>query len=191
MKFFLFYQKLARKNNYILVNILYFMSTNNSSGKSNNKANGKQPTMRTKKASAGQKAASWLAKWAGSWAFLSIFILFLVIWAILNTAFVLFGVWDQYPFILLNLFLSCIAAVQAPIILMSQNRQTDIDRHRAEYDYLVNRRAEREIKQLQIDVLEIKESVLKQSTKSQTQNLREEVKKIQSELNKIEHKIKK
>ena len=171
------------------------MSTNNSNGRlkqnSINKPANKQPTLRTKKASRGQKAASWLAKWAGSWAFLSIFVLFLVIWAILNTAFVLFGVWDQYPFILLNLFLSCIAAVQAPIILMSQNRQTEIDRHRVEYDYLVNRRAEREIKQLQIDVLEIKESVLKQSTKSQTQNLREEVKKIQGELNKIEHKIKK
>jgi uncharacterized membrane protein len=138
----------------------------------------------------GEKAADWLAKWAGSWSFIGLFMLFLFVWMILNTILIVFGTWDLYPFILLNLCLSCVAALQAPIILMSQNRQSDIDRHRAEYDYIVNRKAEREIKQLQIDILEIKQGVLKQSTKSQTNVLREELKKLQGELNKIENKIK-
>ena len=57
--------------------------------------------------------------------------------------------WDPYPFILLNLVLSCLAAMQAPVILMSQNRTTERDRARAEYDYQVNRKAEREIEQIQ------------------------------------------
>ena len=97
--------------------------------------------------------------------------------------------WDQYPFILLNLFLSCLAAIRAPVILMSQNRQSEVDRQRIQYDYLVNRKAEREIKQLQIDILEVKQAVLKQSTKSQTQKLREELKKLQEEVVKIESKM--
>ncbi|MFA5764282.1 MAG: DUF1003 domain-containing protein [archaeon] len=138
----------------------------------------------------GEKAADWLAKWAGSWSFIGLFALFLFVWMVLNSILIIFGTWDLYPFILLNLCLSCVAALQAPIILMSQNRQSDVDRHRAEYDYVVNRKAEREIKQLQIDVLEMKQEVLKQSTKSQTQILRVEVKKLQEELNKIENKIK-
>lgn len=142
---------------------------------------------RAKKLTAGQKAADWLAKWAGSWWFISIFILFLIIWTALNSIALFFGVWDPYPFILLNLFLSCLAAIQAPVILMSQNRQSEGDRHRAEYDYLVNRRAEREIKQLQVDVLEIKQAVLKQSTKNQTANLRLEIKKLQEEVAKLEN----
>ncbi len=150
----------------------------------------KQPVLRTKKISRGQKAADWLAKWAGSWTFLLLFALFLVLWAALNTVAVVFGAWDKYPFILLNLFLSCLAAIQAPIILMSQNRQSEIDRQRSQYDYLVNRKAEREIKQLQLDVLEIKQAVLKQSTKNQTSHLREQINIIQRELNKIENKIK-
>ena len=158
---------------------------------SSNKVEVKQPVLRVKKISSGQKAADWVAKWAGSWTFITLFMVFLFIWMILNSIIVVFGVWDLFPFILLNLILSCIAAIQAPIILMSQNRQAEIDRQRMEYDYLVNRKAEREIKQLQIDVLEIKESVLKQSTKTQTQHLREELKKLQDELNKIDQKIKK
>jgi uncharacterized membrane protein len=153
----------------------------------NSKSNGH---LSRQKISKGDKASDWLAKWAGSWSFIGLFVLFLFVWMVLNSILVVFGVWDIYPFILLNLCLSCVAALQAPIILMSQNRQSDIDRHRSEYDYIVNRKAEREIKQLQIDVLEIKQAVLKQSTKSQTQKLRTEVKKLQDELGKIETKIK-
>ena len=133
-------------------------------------------------------AADWLAKWAGSWSFIGLFAVFIFLWAMLNTYLVIFNQWDNYPFILLNLCLSCVAALQAPVILMSQNRQSEVDRQRAQYDYIVNRKAEREIKELQIGVLEIKEAVLKQSTRNQAQNLREEIKKIQSELDGIKKK---
>jgi uncharacterized membrane protein len=74
---------------------------------------------------------------------------------------ILIGKWDPYPFILLNLFLSCLAAFQAPIILMSQNRTTERDRKRAEYDYAVNRKAEREIEDIQKDLEDIKKMILK------------------------------
>ncbi len=94
----------------------------------------------------GQKAADKITKWAGSWAFIITFILLILIWMIVNTSWIVFGkTWDPKPFILLNLVLSCVAAIQAPIILMSQNRTGDKDRQRAEYDYAVNRKAEREI----------------------------------------------
>ncbi|MBU1623095.1 MAG: DUF1003 domain-containing protein, partial [Nanoarchaeota archaeon] len=76
----------------------------------------------------GQKAADAVAKFGGSWAFIIIFISILIVWVILNSYFLLKRPFDPYPFILLNLVLSCIAALQAPIILMSQNRQAERDR---------------------------------------------------------------
>ena len=98
----------------------------------------------------GQRSADKLTKYAGSWIFIITFFIFLVIWMIINAYFLVRyeagGPWDPYPFILLNLILSCLAAVQAPIILMSQNRATERDRQRVKYDYAVNRKAEREIK---------------------------------------------
>lgn len=100
------------------------------------------------KRTVGQKAADWVTKWAGSWYFIIGFFIFLIIWMILNTYFLLFGEWDSYPFILLNLVLSCLAAVQAPIILMSQNRAAQKDRLRAEFDFRINKKAEREIKEI-------------------------------------------
>jgi len=94
----------------------------------------------------GQKSADWIAKWAGSWVFIIGFFIFLILWMSVNTTWIIFGrTWDAYPFILLNLVLSCLAAIQAPIILMSQNRAAERDRQRAEYDYATNRKAEREI----------------------------------------------
>jgi len=95
----------------------------------------------------GDRAADSLTKHAGSWGFIIGFIIFLIIWMVINT-YAWFNSWDPYPFILLNLVLSCIAALQAPIILMSQNRSAEKDRQRIEYDYAVNRKAEREIKEL-------------------------------------------
>jgi len=92
----------------------------------------------------GQKAADNLAKWAGSWIFIISFLIFLGIWMATNI-YAWLNTWDPYPFILLNLVLSCIAALQAPVILMSQNRQAQKDRTKAEYDYRVNRKAEKEI----------------------------------------------
>lgn len=85
----------------------------------------------------GQKAADAVAKFAGSWAFIFSFIAVMVIWMIVN-AVLSTKAFDAYPFILLNLVLSCIAAVQAPLIMMSQNRQEVKDRKRAENDYKIN-----------------------------------------------------
>ena len=103
--------------------------------------------------SIGQKAADALTKYAGSWGFIIFFFVFLLLWVLLNVYFfVSYKIgepWDPYPFILLNLVLSCLAAIQAPIILMSQNRQTQRDRLKSEYDYQINKKAEREIREIQ------------------------------------------
>ncbi|MGD8353736.1 MAG: DUF1003 domain-containing protein [Pseudomonadota bacterium] len=96
----------------------------------------------------GERLSDWLAGFGGSWIFLMIFAGVLAAWIILNSIFLLDRPFDPYPYILLNLFLSCLAAVQAPIILMSQNRQEARDRIRAEHDYRVNLKAELEIRHL-------------------------------------------
>ena len=89
----------------------------------------------------GQKAADKLAKFAGSWKIIIIFSLILAVWIVVNH--LLTGkAFDPYPFILLNLLLSCTAAIQAPLIMMSQNRQEEKDRQRAENDYKVNLKTE-------------------------------------------------
>lgn len=91
--------------------------------------------------SLGQKASDAVAKFAGSWAFIFSFIAVMVIWMVLNVV-LASKAFDAYPFILLNLVLSYIAAVQAPLIMMSQNRQEAKDRERAENDYKVNIKSE-------------------------------------------------
>ena len=100
----------------------------------------------------GQKAADWITKWAGSWTFIILFFIFLGIWIATNGIFVLKYIQgtliDPYPFILLNLALSCLAAIQAPVILMSQNRAAQRDRLKAENDYQVNRKAEKMIEEI-------------------------------------------
>lgn len=100
----------------------------------------------------GQKAADILTKSAGSWTFIILFLIFIIIWMIINAYFLIEyksgNPFDPYPFILLNLVLSCLAAIQAPIILMSQNRESQRDRIRAEYDYKVNRKAEKEVEEI-------------------------------------------
>jgi len=94
----------------------------------------------------GERAADKLTKLAGSWSFILLFFIFLILWMLVNTSWLIFGeAWDEKPFIMLNLILSCLAAIQAPIILMSQNRQSQKDRLRTEYDYQVNRKSAREI----------------------------------------------
>ena len=109
-----------------------------------------------------QKAADAIARFGGSWTFITIFFLFFVTWITLNTWLLLTQkIFDPYPYILLNLTLSCLAAVQAPIILMTQNRQAERDRINAKYDYAINRKAEREIQRLQQDVDEIKKMIRK------------------------------
>jgi uncharacterized membrane protein len=96
----------------------------------------------------GERLADRIAAFGGSWMFLILFALFLALWICLN-AFVLYArPPDPYPYILLNLILSCLAAIQAPIIMMSQNRQEAKDRLRSEHDYQVNLKAELEIRHL-------------------------------------------
>lgn len=89
----------------------------------------------------GQRAADILARFAGSWAFVISFTFFLAGWIIANIR-LLKQPFDPYPFILLNLILSCVAAIQAPLIMMSQNRQEEKDRKRSEGDYKINLKSE-------------------------------------------------
>jgi uncharacterized membrane protein len=95
----------------------------------------------------GDRIADTVARFGGSWSFIITFGLVLVVYTAINLA-IGKAAWDPYPFILLNLFLSMLAAVQAPVIMMSQNRQDAKDRVRGELDYEVNRRAEMEIQEL-------------------------------------------
>jgi uncharacterized membrane protein len=103
----------------------------------------------------GQYIADRVADFGGSWTFIIIFFCVLVLWMGVNSTLLLAKPFDPYPFILLNLVLSCIAALQAPIIMMSQNRQEARDRLRSENDYQVNLKAELEIRHLheKVDVL--------------------------------------
>ena len=96
---------------------------------------------KTDKLSFGQRAADKIAKFAGSWAFIFSFSALLILWMVGNVILAK-RAFDPYPFILLNLVLSCVAALQAPLIMMSQNRQEEKDRRRAENDYKVNLKTE-------------------------------------------------
>lgn len=110
----------------------------------------------------GQKAADAVTKFTGSWTFIIGFFAIFILWVISNTYLLLkwnAPTFDPYPFILLNLVLSSIAAIQAPIILMSQNREAERDRIRAHYDYAVNKKAEKEIRDLQKDIEYIKQKL--------------------------------
>ncbi len=96
----------------------------------------------------GEELADKIAEFGGSWKFIILFAAVLIVWIGINTAVLLWKPFDPYPFILLNLILSCLAAIQAPVIMMSQNRQESKDRLRSEYDYQVNLKAELEIRHL-------------------------------------------
>lgn len=105
--------------------------------------------------SIGQKISDKVARFGGSWGFIISFFVMLIIWIIYNSTVGTTHAFDPYPFILMNLILSCIAALQAPIIMMSQNRQEEKDRKRSENDYLINMKAELEVRGLhdKIDLL--------------------------------------
>jgi uncharacterized membrane protein len=99
------------------------------------------------KATFGEQVADSVASFGGSWTFITIFVVFMLVYTAINIS-LRKAAWDPYPFILLNLFLSMLAAIQAPVIMMSQNRQDKKDRLRGELDYDVNRRAHAEIQGL-------------------------------------------
>ncbi len=96
----------------------------------------------------GERISDRLTTFAGSWKFISIFMVTVIIWMGINSIVLILKPFDPYPYILLNLVLSCLAAIQAPVILMSQNRQASRDRLQTEYDYRVNLKAELEVRQL-------------------------------------------
>ena len=115
----------------------------------------------------GQRAADKIAKFAGSWTFIFSFVGVLVAWMFINI--IMVNAFDPYPFILFNLVLSCVAAIQAPLIMMSQNRQEEKDRRRAENDYKVNLKTEIMIEDLHNKVNSIlakQEYILKQLEQS-------------------------
>ena len=120
-----------------------------------------RPESGKEKYTLGQRAADAIAKFAGSWAFIFSFTGVLILWMAVNVVLAA-NAFDPYPFILLNLVLSCVAAIQAPLIMMSQNRQEEKDRRRAENDYKVNLKTEIMIEDLydKVNAILAKQSTL-------------------------------
>ena len=116
----------------------------------------------------GQREADAIAKFAGSWAFIFSFTGVLLLWMVVNTILAA-DAFDPFPFILLNLVLSCVAAIQAPLIMMSQNRQEEKDRRRAENDYKVNLKTEIMIEDLhdKVNAILAKQSALEKKLQEQ------------------------
>jgi uncharacterized membrane protein len=133
--------------------------------------------------SRGQEVSDKVARFGGSWAFIISFFLILIVWIVFNSTGPSTNNFDPYPFILMNLILSCIAALQAPIIMMSQNRQEEKDRQRSENDYLINLKAELEIRALHHKVDLLLQEQIKILFESQAEQL-EMLKSIKSKLKK-------
>lgn len=129
------------------------------------------PESEKEKYTLGQRAADVIAKFAGSWAFIFSFTGVLVLWMIVNTLLAA-KAFDPYPFILLNLVLSCVAAIQAPLIMMSQNRQEEKDRRRAENDYKVNLKTEIMIEDLydKVNAILAKQAALEKRLQTEDKN---------------------
>jgi uncharacterized membrane protein len=132
----------------------------------------------------GQKISDKVARFGGSWAFIISFFIILLIWIIFNVNATRSLIFDPYPFILMNLILSCIAALQAPIIMMSQNRQEEKDRQRSENDYLINLKAELEVRGLHQKVDLLLEEQIKTLFESQAKQL-EIMKSIEQKLDSL------
>ena len=127
------------------------------------------PAEEKKRYTLGHRAADTIARFAGSWAFIFSFTGGLVLWMVVN-ALLAARAFDPYPFILLNLVLSCIAAIQAPLIMMSQNRQEEKDRRRAENDYKVNLKTEIMIEDLydKVNAILAKQTALEKRLNAQS-----------------------
>lgn len=133
------------------------------------------PEIGKEKYTLGQRAADTIAKFAGSWAFIFSFTGVLVLWMVVNVILAA-KAFDPYPFILLNLVLSCVAAIQAPLIMMSQNRQEEKDRRRAENDYKVNLKTEIMIEDLYDKVNAILAKQLEMEKQMQAESKKDEKK---------------
>ena len=130
-----------------------------------------RPDSEKAKYTLGQRAADAIAKFAGSWAFIFSFTGVLILWMVVN-ALLAAKAFDPYPFILLNLVLSCVAAIQAPLIMMSQNRQEEKDRRRAENDYKVNLKTEIMIEDLydKVNLILAKQAALEKQLQEKDTN---------------------
>ena len=131
-----------------------------------------KPESKKEKYTLGQRAADTIAKFAGSWAFIFSFTGVLVLWMVVNVLLAT-KAFDPYPFILLNLVLSCVAAIQAPLIMMSQNRQEEKDRQRSENDYKVNLKTEIMIEDLydKVNAILAKQSALEKQLRAESNAL--------------------
>lgn len=125
----------------------------------------------------GDKAADIVSEKAGSWKFIILFSVFLIAWIILNGILLKNDAIDPYPFILLNLMLSCLAALQAPIIMMSQNRQSKKDRDRNQNDYMIDLKSELILEELHIEINELRKNqnrILKYLEAQETKNSKDD-----------------
>ncbi len=132
----------------------------------------------------GQSISDKVARFGGSWNFIILFSVILGIWILFNTLSPHKDEFDPYPFILMNLLLSAIAALQAPVIMMSQNRKEEKDRKRSENDYLINLKAELEVRSLHQKIDLLLEEQIKNLFDSQAKQL-EILKNIENELKKV------
>jgi len=120
----------------------------------------------------GEQIADKVAAFGGSWTFIFIFVGILIVWVIVNSYFLVIGAFDPYPYILLNLFLSMTAALQAPVIMMSQNRAAARDRLDASHDYEINLKAELEIRGMHEKMDELREIKWVEMVEMQQQQIR-------------------
>lgn len=109
----------------------------------------------SKNSTFGEKMADRMASFAGSWPFLGFFAIVVLVWMLVNTKLILSRPFDPYPFVFLNLILACIASIQAPVIMMSQNRESQKDRLRSENDYLINLKSEIILEDLHMKIDEV------------------------------------
>lgn len=138
----------------------------------------------------GQRAADSVANTVGSWKFIIIQSFIIMGWIVYNL--VSAKGFDPYPFILLNLMLSFQAAYTAPMIMMSQNRQAEVDRRKAEADYIVNRVAKREIEEIQQEIRSLKQEIVgKSERKRKLQKLVDRLEDVQDSLTSVEAESKK
>ena len=132
----------------------------------------------------GQKISDKVAQFGGSWKFIILFMIILTVWIIYNVVAPQGANFDPYPFILMNLILSCIAALQAPVIMMSQNRKEEQDRKRSENDYMINLKAEMQIRSLHQKIDLLLEEQIKTLFESQAKQF-EMLKQIDIKLSKL------
>ncbi len=117
------------------------------------------------------RVADRLAQWGGSWSFIFVFFILLATWITINTIVFVFGPFDPFPFVFLNLVLGCVTSIQAPVILMSQNRQSQKDRLRADLDYQVDLKAELQIQSLHVKLDEIRASEIRELRELQQEQM--------------------